>query len=319
MKELVIRGVITEEELSRAHELMGKAFTDDYYESLEWLNTVGTGYPGYRQEHTRVALWGDEIAATLRLTTDTIRIGEARLKMGGIGWVATENAFRHKGIMVKLIQNTFQYMYRNNYHVSMLFGIPGFYQQFGYVSALAEFSTSMPVSEEAYVPHGPYKLRLAKPGDIAAIQKIHTAQDGNTACSLIRSVAHMRNGWRDWKGMQVLTNPAGKVTGYFLAKKKKDHLSIREAAALDWVGCGNILHACLQQSEKACLPRLRFMVPPSHPLIQRIMQYHSTHEMRLEQNENGMMALVSLQETLESMIPEWEHRLRSSALASESS
>ena len=81
-----VRAVATNEELRLANDLMAKSQSADYFSALRWLETSGAGYPGYVREHTRIALRGGEIAGALRLNTETIRLGEARLKTGGIGW-----------------------------------------------------------------------------------------------------------------------------------------------------------------------------------------------------------------------------------------
>lgn len=80
------------------------------------------------------------VLGALHLTTDTIRIGEARLKMGGLGWVATSARHRKRGIGRKLIEDALAYMREHGYHVSMLFGIPNFYHRFGDASALIDYT-----------------------------------------------------------------------------------------------------------------------------------------------------------------------------------
>ena len=92
MQDPVIKAVETDDELHQANDLMAKAHCADYFSGMEWLSSTGQGYPDYLREHTRVALWGGRVAAALRITTDTIRIGEARLRTGGIGWVTTAKA-----------------------------------------------------------------------------------------------------------------------------------------------------------------------------------------------------------------------------------
>ncbi len=313
MDEVVLRGVETADELQRANDLMSKVHFLDSFEALRWLEGCGDSYPGFRREHNRVALYRGDIVAATRITTDTIRIGEARLKMGGIGWVTTDGRFRGKGFARELLLDTQRYMAINNYHVSMLFGIPNFYHRYGFATALAEYATSVPVLEATSLTHSGYRLRKGKPGDIRALQKIHGLNDAETSCSLIRTAAHMTSLWERWGDVHVLTNPSGKVFAYFLPRRTDEELCIDETGVANRAACAPLLHACAQYAAEEMQARMRFCGPPGHPLIQYLLQYRSTHEMRVTRDQGGMMALANTAEALESMLPEWESRLMRSA------
>ncbi len=308
MTDVIARGVETEEELRLANDLMAKCF-GDYFNSSRALETMGVNYPGFQREHTRVALMGTEVVGAHRINTDTIRIGEARLRMGGFGWVATSERHRRKGIASAMLQDSLHYMADHGYHVSMLFGIPDFYHKFGYATALAEYVTSVDVLEATAIPHQEYRIRDGKPGDIRSIQKMHDAHDGAVACSIIRSGAHITNLWERWKRLRVLTDVKGKMLAYFLPREHDRNLTIDEVGVQDWRACGAVLHACAGLAAEKCIPRVRFAAPPPHPFIRYLLQYRSVHETHIERNAGGMLAFVDLYETLESLIPEWENLL----------
>ena len=96
------------------HDLFaGIHSADDYAKGLRWLENCGTRYPRYLTEHTRIAKCGPEIAGGLRLITDTVRLGDARLKLGGPGWVTTPERHRHTGICRRLMGSTLDAMTRH--------------------------------------------------------------------------------------------------------------------------------------------------------------------------------------------------------------
>lgn len=313
VKDLLIKGVETTEEHRLALDLMSKVHMTDSFAALRWLETNSDAYPGFRREHTRIAVRKGEICAALRLTTDTLRIGEARLKMGGIGWVTTAGWHRDKGIARRLIQHSMQYLRDHNYHVSMLFGIPDFYHRFGFTTTLAEYGVIVPVREAAEVNHTPYRLRNGKPGDIPAIQRLHNNNDTQTACSIIRSAAHFSAKWKRWEDLQVITDEKGKVIAYLLPKQGEGEITLEETGVAGHAACAALLHACSRIATGQYAAQLRFLAPPPHPLMQFLMRHRSIHEMRITRNQDGMMAFVNLGETLESMIPEWESQLGLSA------
>ena len=324
---LIVKPVETDEELRLANDLMAKAHFPDYFQGLDWLETCGVRYPNFLREHTRIALRNGGLAGALRLNTETIRLGEARLKMGGFGWVTTAPRHRRLGVAQALIRDSLHYMGNHGYHVSMLFGIPNFYHRFGFVTTLADYVITVSAAEAAVAPKGDFKLRLAKPGDIRAIQKIHNANDAGVACSLLRTAAHLTNKWDQWPGkLWVLTTKQGKVVAYVNAHGSKDELAVMELGLSEVAVhprgarafrnsvagnklCGAVLAACADLAAEETVGRIRFHVPPPHPFARFLLEYTSTHQMHVVRDHGSMMAFVDLGETLESMIPEWEYLL----------
>ncbi len=313
--DLVVRSVADDEELNLANELMAKAHNGEASASMRWLETHAASYPGLPPEHTRIAVLDGEIAGALRLTTETMRVGEARLKVGGLGWVATSPRHRHRGVCTQLLHGTLKYMYEHRYHVSMLFGIPNFYHRFGYATTLANYTITLDAGEAASSLSGAFKIRKVKPGDIAAIQKIHDAADSMVACSLLRSSAHLKSKWERLKSADVLTSQQGKVLAYVLAKADDGALLVHEAGADDPAAALDAIAHCARLAHEKYAPRIRFAIPPEHPFAHLLTRYESVHEMRLARDRGGMLAFVDLAEALESMVPEWEGLVCESAVA----
>src|SRR5690606_38558626 len=249
----------------------------------------------------------------LRITSETLRLGEARLKMGGFGWVTTAPRFRHKGIGRTLMAESMQYLRAHHYHVAMLFGIPNFYHRFGFTTSLANHCIRMEVAEASTALDERTRVRPGKPGDIGAIQRIHNANDSDVACSIIRTAAHITNRWEQLKELRVLTNDNGKVLGYILPRRATDHLAVDEVGVTDETSSRAALAACARIAKNEPVGTTHLMLPPSPPFARFRLQLPSSHEMQLVREEGGMMAVVHLGDTLEHMIPEWENLLNRSA------
>ncbi len=317
MHDLEVRGAISPDDTTLALDLMAKTFGPNYFALVRRLDALAKGYPGFHREHTRVAYKQGQLAGALRITTDTIRIGEARLKMGGLGWISVDDQFRGQGVARSLLLDALAYMRAQNYHVSMLFGVVDFYHRYGFTTMLSDFLTSVDVLEAEHAEHEPYKMRHGKPGDIPAIQKLHNAGENDVACSIVRSSAHLTNQWERWKEVRVLTDQQGKVFAYFLPEVARDGLLIKELGLGGRNACGSLLHACAQLALEEHAPQIRFAAPPCHVFLKYLLQFESKYEMHVKRNRDGMMALINLGETLESMIPEWESGLAQTALARE--
>ncbi len=310
-----IRAAYAGDELHRVHELMAKSQRQEFSTSMRWFESSGATYPGFRPEHTRVALVDGEIAGALRVTTEVIRLGEARLKMGGLGWVATAEEHRHKGVCTALIRATLQYMRTHGYHVSMLFGIPNFYHRFGYTTTLAEYFVTLDAKEAARASTQYVLTRPMKPGDLPALQRIHTANDVDVACSILRSTAHLTNKWHKLKDAEVLTNTQGRMLAYVLGAPDGNAFVVTEAGIESPESAPVLIAHCARRAQDALSSELRFAVPPDHVLGRALRRYESRHETRLSRERGGMMTLVDAAEAIENLLPEWEARVAESALA----
>lgn len=308
-----VRAVQSDEERRKAQHLMAQELAPD--EAAEaWLSSSAGSYPGFRPEHTRIAVADGRIVGALRLTTETLQIGEARLKMGGIGWVTTEPEYRHRGVASGLLGETLAYMKAHHYHVSMLFGIPDFYQQFGYVSALVDHAVSLD-TVEALCCDNPFTVHRAKPGDIPAMLKLRQRGESEIACTLIRSRSHVTNKWMRFSEWYVLRDGWGKVVGYFLIARHNETLRVEEAAVEEFGLAPAVIGAAARIAEHESRARLRFLLPPPNEIARYLRQFRATFEARRDRNAGGMLAFVDVGETLESMIPEWESRLAASPAA----
>ncbi|MEK7793226.1 MAG: GNAT family N-acetyltransferase [Candidatus Hydrogenedentota bacterium] len=316
-QQISIRGVQSDDELKLANDLMAKGHQVNYFSASEWFEGAGAAYPGYRPEHTRIALCDGELAGALRLTTETIRLGEARLKMGGLGWVTTAPRHRHKGVGTALIRDAFAYMRAHRYHVSMLFGIPNFYHRFGYATVLPDYAIEIDVSPDRPEISATRRVRDVKPGDIGALRRVHEANDADVPCSLLRSSGTFSNKWDLLKVGRVLTDASGKVLGYALGRPRETGMEISELGALLGEDQPELLSMCSAWAHEMCRGTLRFLTPPGHPFSHYLESFASRHETRRAEGQGGMMAFVDVGETLETAIPEWEERLRRSALGSE--
>ena len=308
--ELELRAAQNHDEEICAYDLMAKVHAVDYFQSLDWLRKHGANYPGYRREHLRLAFWGGDLAGTLRINMETIRLGEARLKMGGFGWVTTAPHHRNKGVASALMRDTMRYLREQRCHMAMLFGIPNFYHRFGFATTLSDYATLVRVPAVAEVANPGCRMRAGKPGDIRAIQRIHSANDVDVPCSIVRSSAHITNQWDRWKDLRVLTDAQGTLVAYFISRTAPDELVVDESGVTSRDAAVAVLHACGALAREACVPRIRLHTPPAHPLTRQLLEFQSVHEMRVDRNGNGMMAFVCLDEALETMLPEWEGRLQ---------
>ncbi len=74
-----------------------------------------------------------------------VKVGKTYLKTGGVGGVGTLEEHRMKGYSRMVMEFSIEYMTRNEYDVSMLFGIPDYYIKWGYASTLPNCKITIPL------------------------------------------------------------------------------------------------------------------------------------------------------------------------------
>ena len=309
---ITFKGVETDEELRRAHLLMTSQDPAPYTPSIHWLNHHAERYPQYFREHTRIACVNGDVVAALRITTDTMRIGEARLKVGGIGWIAHKS---DSTIIHSLVEETTRYLQEHRYHISVIFAPIHAYTENGYAQSLNDNTIKLPLDKIRHPPIPNQCIRAMKPGDISAILQIYTDKYRHVPCSILREYTHMSIKWDVLKQATVLTSLKGVVEGYWLSSVKGDEVHIYEIAMQHDVQYSSVLAYCKTLAHDHLTTRLVLHIPHEHPLTQYLHNSSLPIEYAHATSPNkGLVRIIDLEETLESMIPEWEHRIHKSLL-----
>ena len=316
---ITVKSVETDEELRLANAFIANVAGPNSLAVRNWLDAHGSAYPGYQRDHTRIALSNDEIISALRINSETLRIGDARLKVGGLGWISIANKDIGSSFLNQLISDTLGYMKRHAYHVTMLFNTPALKNKiqqpdndFGFSTTLAEHAIFVDTVEASSLKTI-LDTRKGKPGDIDLIAKLHNLGENDQSCSLVRTRGHITNKWQSWRdSLHVILDQNAKVIAYFIANIQPKCLSVNEIGLADQSLCDDVLATCAHMAAENMLGRVRFQIAPDHLFARYLMNHNSKHEMEVNKDSGGMMALVDTGETLENMIPEWENLLNTS-------
>jgi Acetyltransferase (GNAT) domain len=196
------------------------------------------------QSEVILSLEGKRISRTVIIPM-FMRIGQAVVRMDGIGGVETEEAYRNRGYMRRVMETCVEIMTSGDGAISTLFGIPDFYPKFGYATAGPEPTVALPLPEESSdispIPSG-WDFRPLTPGDMPAVMRIYHETTKVATGALRRheeadepdwvkhfartSLPATKIGMRAWNKMRdvfstdtrdscrVLVDPAGDIVAY---------------------------------------------------------------------------------------------------------
>ena len=183
--------------------------------------------------HLRQVLVAGEVVSWLTVLDMRIRLLGEPIRMGGIGGVNTKEAHRMKGYARRLLSDTVRYMTAQGHDVSMLFGIPNFYDKFGYAPCLPDCRVAISTrdAERSRPAARGYSVRPLTEQDYPFVVRLHNECNRNRSASVIREVGAFhgfRHGsdWRVQTIASVVQRSGGDPVGYIVRDKSATEVKV---------------------------------------------------------------------------------------------
>ncbi len=294
------------------YDLTAKCFSGahDYY---RWTRGAG----GYFQEgfydwqNSTVGLLEGKMVTHWGIWDYLMRIGEAKVRVAGIGAVATCGFHRKLGLMDVTARAGIERAARAGYDLSLLFGIGDFYHKFGYVRAWTPtvYRTgvdNLPLDADAPEPQrGPYD-----PAD-KAIQRIYNREHKGLTGSAVRPTYQSRIDWKQCESW-IWQDKTGRSKGYLVTAERGGHLHCLETG-------GKVETALAVLGNVARTLGYREVTFPSlhedHPSAHWLRAHNCTVEQQFIRSGGPMIRILNLRSILEKLAELLAARLRESALA----
>jgi len=265
----------------------------------------------YDWQASAVGLLGGELVSHWGVWRYRMRIGAAEVRCGGIGAVATSPEHRRRGFMARTAPRSLARMRALGYDFSILFGIEGFYHQFGYVPAWPE--ETWHVQRDA-LPRElpPVRHRPLPPEPTRETARLHNRANAGLTGTAVRPTYTMpftgkyraleAHGWRDTRG---------RLAGHVVVRVQEGKLDCTEATG----EVDSILAVLRSLSIEKELRELRFTtLPHRSALAARLRRLSCRLERKYEPNGDALARVVDLEGCLRKMQPELSLRLGGSAL-----
>lgn len=274
--------------------------------------------PGVGLEHVRVVRHGGRIVALLVIYEKPVRLGRARMRMGGLGFVCSAEALRGKGLATACLSEAVRHMQSNGFHYSLLFGIDRFYTRVGYVGCLPWYGLRVPVNELSGV-RSTLNARPFQASDGRAVIQLYDRSARDCVSSAERTEASLREGLRRW---QLFPRRPESEDGLIVFHRKRERQEVR--AYLIWRNGGVAeagvtpgdeaasasVVAWVREKRRAAMEK-EIVLPhgPGHPLTRFAMRFRHTSERSLSWTGGGMGRIIDANAFLDALKPELEARL----------
>ncbi len=328
-----IRQVHSKKEYLEVADLISKIFGQgmpgdprDYFGSMDYWRKVAPKYPGFSWENLWIAEDRRKIIGNVMVSPREIKISRAVLRLGGLGVVLTHPARRKQGVASLLINSCIDYMREEGYDLSGLFGIPNFYPRFGFATSLMETGLLIDTSRLAKLRKR-WPVRRWRPGDLADMEKLHTANSTGLVGGIVRSDAYWLSRRQRLKDFWVTTGEDGQVRGYIWLSKRKVKLSpegtrllVSEVAvdtssqAATIAASDSLLWFLAREASANRIPRIEIPAPLDHPFVAHgFYEYSGTRYAETAKDAEGMIRIINLGTTFEKLQNLLSDRLHTSA------
>lgn len=269
--------------------------------------------PGWlRPQDSRIGQLDGRIVTSVSVFRYLTRIGGARLVTAGIGAVATHREYRKRGLMRETFNDMVAGLRPAGYDISLLFGIPDFYWQFGYVRAWNE--DTITVRAENLRPGRPAPATESCAGPelsgelVACMNRWLDGRDGS-------AVRPTRGGVNKLQGETILAlawrDNAERLDGAVFLKIEESRVVVADACGEAETVVAVVARVCAEQGRaEAVFPHLSYRSPLSRRL--RLGDCQMARNCR--RNGGALARVVNLHSCLEKLAPDLAGRLAVSRL-----
>lgn len=240
--------------------------------------------------------------------------------MGGIGGVHTEEPYRMRGFARKVMEESIAYMREAGYEISALFGIPHFYERWGFAPALPEYRISTRASaisdvkpKHRIVPYEEHYKRH--------VIEIYNANNSLRTCSVVRE----EEKWRGFtKGtdfdvgadVKVVLQEDGSPCGYVSFDATDERTAVSEVGYANPDVFETIAWLIAQRAREKEHEEVYLTMPPDHPFALYLRRFGCTVTERFLRSGGGMMRIIDIKGLFVKIAPELSRRLQTSPFRS---
>jgi hypothetical protein len=259
-------------------------------------------------------------------------IGVARVPVDGIGGVWTEEDHRNRGYARWVLDEAVCRMRGGAAAMSMLFGIPDFYEKVGYTTAGPSISIHLTELSHGTEPPPGWTVRRCTPTDLPAIHQLYergivcavgaiVREPYGRVWSALRKVAEEPGG----DECRVVEDPSGAISGYAwrgrdfwpvdTEEEAPDALAIGELMADGPAAADVLIGACVawaieESARRPLVTRAQLSLPPEGPVYAALARRGCRLELQWSRSGDFMARTLSVGRLLAALVPELSARAR---------
>ncbi len=281
-----------------------------YSEQIKVMRGGRLLHSNYDWKSSRIGILGGKVVTHFGVYDYSMRVGGARLRVAGVGMVATLPRYRKRGFMAKTVREGLAAMEEGGYELTFLSGIKGFYGRFGYVRCWQNRTYKVDVEELLERGSVPKSVRGYNAYNRKELCRLYNRENSRLTGTVVRPTFR-RCKLPGFYGGALWRNSQGKARGYMVYQAGEECLRV-----VDWAGDPIALMAVAGRAAR----RLRFkqvhfvFAHQGSRLAVELRRGNCTVETHYTQNRGPMATVLDLRGSLLKLTGELERRLAASPL-----
>jgi predicted N-acetyltransferase YhbS len=252
-----------------------------------------------------VAVAGRCVVGSVFVIPYKMRVGVSTVDVAGIRYVGVHPRYRGWGICGRMMRAVLERLPEAGIPVSVLFGIPHLYEQFGYVPAMTWLTTRHEVGR-IIADVGNWRVRRFAAGDTAwAVRLYNRMTRRSTGCAVRRDRPRKLP-----EHAHVLESPDGCRQGYvfWIRDARRNELRVEEVVTKNASVVDPMLGFLKEQAGAAGLPTVRISLHHQHPCLGELRYRWACVEEQFSDSGGPMVAVRNLLRALRAIRRELEGR-----------
>lgn len=238
-----------------------------------------------------------------------------QIPCGGISAVYCNEKYRSRGYARDCMEFAVDLQHREGKLLSFLFGIPDFYERFGYTVVMPWYGIYVSAETGGTLPSEP-EMRDADVQDrssaarfydqLAAARVGPVVRDANNPIQPQKTVK-----WRSHGLMRVLSSKQGKLRGYvWHSEPQEDEFEVVEVGAIDDEAHDQILAYLLRETRRRGKQHFVVALPPDDPFALFLKSYGARFVVMTRPSGGGMARILRFHEFCDALRPCFRRRLQ---------
>ncbi len=269
---------------------------------------------GERLTRVELSLGGGEPVSWLTIVDFTMRVGAARLRMGGIAGVGTDENHRYKGYSRRCMEAAVAHMTAEGYDCSMLFGIADYYPKWGYATAIPWYRvTATAEAIERSASGATLEARPLTPEDhpaALALEEAFTALRSGTLDRRLPGQPHITkgSGWESAARPVGVFSPKKGLVGYYVADADNAGM-VSELCLRDRAHACEVSRALSDDLRREGRDAVEMLLPPDHPYVEFLERFGVRCEVTYPYRQDIMLRICNLVPMMRKVAVELERHL----------
>lgn len=298
------------EEYKEIGEMVHHAFQQGNGTDLERciVEVTTTEDPNFHEGDLRVTEVEGKIVSMMLIIQRPIRIGTAIVKGAMVAPVATHPEHQRKGYCSAVMRDAINYMKRENFDMTLLWGEPWLYPKYGYSPAMPYPRLVINPERCRKVETEPYTFEPFDEHCIKEVTKIYHNNTATRTCAEVRSPELY-----EWKprnphvDFETIVNQKGEIIGYSVFTLQNPTEHVAEVGVLNDLACGAVFNRVLQLAKERRIKEIFCVIPPDHPFSS--FAFWKNGDQRVTRSGAGMIRVLNLFSLFKKMEEEFEKRL----------